>query len=336
MVAMVGAPLHAGSLGDAFLALYGIAVYAFIASGLGILGTDVMETEQRMRVKLATVYLYMLLAAMYAKIFFTVSVWGRLAQLILSSLFTFALWQKVRDLCPYLLDPTDRPPRTIGLADGMIAALAFFVVQGLAMLVVPEGIASRPSAQITIAYIFAGLSVASGVLFVFWQQGIPSLWRSFGLIAVDRRGEYTAARQALTEGAIWGGIAALGAVLYFQILGLFPEWQVWKQEAELHSFLAPGSQPFWIWILLVCAAPVFEEFLFRGLVFQGLRRSTRPILAIVGSAALFALVHPPIAVIPVFGLGVATAISFNRSGLLLAPIVVHAIYNGSVLMLNRL
>jgi membrane protease YdiL (CAAX protease family) len=59
-------------------------------------------------------------------------------------------------------------------------------------------------------------------------------------------------------------------------------------------------------------------------------------LAILGSAAVFALVHPPISVIPVFGLGIAAAISFQKSGFLLAPIFTHAVYNTVVIFLNKL
>jgi hypothetical protein len=88
-------------------------------------------------------------------------------------------------------------------------------------------------------------------------------------------------------------------------------------------------------VLSVLAAPLFEEFIFRGLLFQGLRRSTGPILGILGSAALFALVHPPIAVVPVFGLGIAAAISFQRSRLIWAAIMAHAVYNGCVMFLGK-
>jgi len=48
------------------------------------------------------------------------------------------------------------------------------------------------------------------------------------------------------------------------------------------------------------------------------------------------LVHPPVAIIPVFGLGIAAAVSFQQTGLLLAPIVAHCVYNASVLALNKL
>jgi membrane protease YdiL (CAAX protease family) len=55
----------------------------------------------------------------------------------------------------------------------------------------------------------------------------------------------------------------------------------------------------------------------------------------LASAALFALVHPPFAVIPVFGLGIAAAVAFQRTGFLLAPIIAHATYNACVLFLNQ-
>jgi membrane protease YdiL (CAAX protease family) len=70
------------------------------------------------------------------------------------------------------------------------------------------------------------------------------------------------------------------------------------------------------------------------LIFKGLQRSTGPTLAALGSAALFALIHPPISVIPVFGLGIAAALSFRRSGFLLAPIITHAVYNTCVIFLK--
>jgi len=330
-----GAHLHASSIGDAWVALYGIALYAFIAAGLGILATDVQETERSGRIKVSMMYLYLILAAMYANMFYASSVWTRFAQIVLSTLLAFALWQKVKDACPYLLDPTERPLRAISLADGMIAALAFFVVQGVGILVMPYVSSASPTAQITMAYTIAGVSVATVVLLTFWRQGVADLWESMGLVHRHDEGSRAPVREAVTQGVIWGGVAAFGAVVYMHALSLFPEWQVWKRDAELHSFLAPASQPILLCILFVVAAPIFEEFLFRGLVFQGLRRSAGLVLGVVGSAALFALVHPPIAVVPVFGLGIAAAISFNKSKYLLAPIVAHAVYNASVLLLNR-
>jgi membrane protease YdiL (CAAX protease family) len=327
--------LHVTSWGYVFLAFYGVALYAFIASGIGILATNVLETERRAQMRVSMGYLYLVLAAMYANIFYSVSMWSSLGQLVLSTLLAFALWQKVRDIAPYLLDPTQWPPRAISLADGMIAALAFFVAQSLAMILLQRTSLMSLTAQATVAYIIAGLVVGGAVFGIFWMQGVPDLWTETGVVRVAGDGKLWSVARGLMQGAAWGGAAALGAFVYLHALGWFPQWQVWKQDAELSSFITRAGQPLWICVLLIVAAPVLEEFLFRGLVFQGLRRTAGPVLAVLGSAALFALVHPPIAVIPVFGLGIAAAISFNRSKFLLAPILTHAVYNGCVLFFNR-
>ncbi|MFL4979605.1 MAG: CPBP family intramembrane glutamic endopeptidase, partial [Xanthobacteraceae bacterium] len=63
----------------------------------------------------------------------------------------------------------------------------------------------------------------------------------------------------------------------------------------------------------------------------GLRRSFGPRVATLASAAIFAIVHPPISVIPVFIMGVGAALVYQRAGMLLAPIVLHAVYNATVL-----
>jgi hypothetical protein len=53
--------------------------------------------------------------------------------------------------------------------------------------------------------------------------------------------------------------------------------------------------------------------------------------AAVASAAVFAIVHPPMSMIPVFVLGLCAALAYERSRLLIAPMVVHAIYNAAVI-----
>jgi membrane protease YdiL (CAAX protease family) len=277
----------------------------------------------------------MMLAAMYANIIYSPSLWAKLAQLVLSTLLAFALWQKVKDATPYLLDPVARPPRTLSLADGLIAALAFFVVQGLIFLLIHAISDASLSEQVSLAYIFAGLIVAGLALYILWRQDIPDLWSKIGLSRTNEEEISKPFWTGILRAVALGGLAGIGAMLYVRALNLFPQGQIWKQDAELSSFLSRADRSIWICILAIVAAPLFEEFLFRGLIFQGLRRTTGPALAILASAALFALVHPPISVIPVFGLGIAAAISFRKSGFLLAPVLTHAVYNAIVIFLNK-
>ena len=49
------------------------------------------------------------------------------------------------------------------------------------------------------------------------------------------------------------------------------------------------------------------------------------------SAAIFAVVHPPLSMLPVFVLGCCAAWTYERSKTLLAPMLVHAVYNAAVL-----
>jgi ABC-2 type transport system permease protein len=328
--------LSAGSWGELFLAFYGIGLYGFIASGIGILGANVLETEPRLRFRSDMIYLYMILAAMYANTIYSTSVWVKLAQLVLSTLLAFALWQKVSDAAPYLLDPIAQPSRNLSLADGLIAALAFFVLQGLIFLLIQSVSDDSLPAQITVAYVLAGLIVAGATLIIFWRKEVPDLWRKIGFVRSREEASSQPLGSSIARAVALGALAGAGAILYTHALNFFPQGQIWKQDAELSSFLSRADRPIWLCVLAIVAAPLFEEFLFRGLIFRGLRRTTGAALAILGSAAVFALVHPPISVIPVFGLGIAAAISFQKSGFLLAPIFTHAVYNTVVIFLNKL
>ncbi|MGA3088988.1 MAG: type II CAAX endopeptidase family protein [Terriglobales bacterium] len=328
--------LHGRAWTDVLVALYGIGLYAFIGSGIGILGTNLQETVRPARFRTDMIYLYMVLAAVYANAIYSPSAWAKIAQIVLSTLLAVALWQKVKDFTPYVLDPVERPPRQIGLADGMIAALAFFAMQGLIFLFLRAVSRASFASQITIAYVLAGIVIGGAAMVILSMQGITDIWGAVGLVAGRAEPLFSRVRRSILVGTICGLGASIGAFAYLRALDLSPQWQLWKQDAALSSFFTRADKPGWLILLTIIAAPVFEEFIFRGLVFGGLRRTTGPAVAVLGSAALFALVHPPIAIIPVFGLGVAAAISFERTGFLLAPIIAHCVYNTSVMFLNKL
>jgi membrane protease YdiL (CAAX protease family) len=112
---------------------------------------------------------------------------------------------------------------------------------------------------------------------------------------------------------------------YLLVLRTTPWWPGQAQaNAGVHI------QTYWLLLLTVLLAPLCEEFIFRGLVFGGLRRSVGLPLSMVMSAGLFAIVHPPMSMLPVFGLGLLTAYAYQRGKGLLAPMLVHAIYNAAV------
>ncbi len=86
------------------------------------------------------------------------------------------------------------------------------------------------------------------------------------------------------------------------------------------------------------AAPISEEFLFRGVLFSILlARGWRPMLTVFVCAALFALTHAQyqlLGLLIVFISGVLFGLLRLRSGGLLAPILCHALLNASITLMD--
>ena len=79
---------------------------------------------------------------------------------------------------------------------------------------------------------------------------------------------------------------------------------------------------------VVLLAPVFEEFFFRGFLFQQFRRSLGAPNGIMLSALVFAAVHLSMeSFIPLFGLGMILAGVYHYTRSLWASIITHALWN---------
>ncbi|HEX5010499.1 MAG TPA: type II CAAX endopeptidase family protein, partial [Planctomycetota bacterium] len=300
----------------AALVMLGVPIYATIGTCLGVLGWDPLALDQRRRVKPGWAWLYMLLASLFSYALFAKTWWESAVLVMLTGALALSLWQRVHDRLPYLLDPSERPPTRVSLSDGMIAALLFFVLQALILVSLGalQGDADTIDRALLPAYAVAGVLTfaAMRVAYAVTQaEGVPTYfggrvpaWRAGGLLALA------------------GGLVASGYVLALRNTGLLGDDLQSSIDTLRHSPLTMGS-------LIIVVAPVFEEFLFRGLVFSGMRRSQGFLKSALFSAAIFAIVHPPVSVAPVFVLGLLTAAAYERSGALLAPVLVHAAFNGA-------
>jgi hypothetical protein len=337
LLAIAATTIFSGSLDLRLLdygvtAVVGVVIYAFIAAALGVMGSDPLATEPKKRIRPEMAYLYLLLASFFGYALYAPSPWGRLVQMVLSTLAAMALWQKVRDRLPYLLDPTDAPPPRISLSDGLIAALAFFVLQGLLFMILHH--AELPlGAALMWAFSLAGILTALFAFYIFWRSKVPNLFVSVGLRR-DPNCPSAAGMNAVPLGLLAGLAAAGFGILYLWSIEFIPPLRELK--AETLKAAQSTAELGWWWLagLTVVAAPFCEEFIFRGLIHRGLRRSFGVWPAVLASAAIFAVVHQPLSVIPVFGLGMATAICFERSGLLVAPIIAHMVYNAIILSVS--
>lgn len=85
--------------------------------------------------------------------------------------------------------------------------------------------------------------------------------------------------------------------------------------------------------VVAVGAPLAEEFFYRGMVLQAIRRRASDVVAVVGSAALFAVIHvQPILFPGTFVLGVVAAVATLRTRRLGLAFAMHVGFNGATLL----
>jgi membrane protease YdiL (CAAX protease family) len=223
---------------------------------------------------------------------------------------------------PWLLDPTDEDRSHIGSYDGAAAVLVFFALNAgiLGILLAANRSPDAPLLQTFVAYAIAGAITVLLFLLTLVRRGVP-LAAALGL----RPAPGTQPRRAVLVGAAVGLLTG-GLGLAYACVVRSTGW------IDLPPPLAGNRVA--ILPLAVIAAPLVEEVLFRGLLFQGLLRSLKLPVAVLWSAGVFAAVHPMVSWPPVFVLGAAAAIVFHRTRYLPAAIAVHAVYNLVVIALQ--
>lgn len=88
-----------------------------------------------------------------------------------------------------------------------------------------------------------------------------------------------------------------------------------------------------LWVLAAVLTPLWEEVLFRGLIFQALAHRMPWVLAALLAAAIFAAIHiAPPALAYVFVLGLSACLLLRFHGNLWAPIILHMVNNSIVVL----
>jgi ABC-2 type transport system permease protein len=304
-------------LGAMLTAFLGIPIYAFIAVALGVFGSNPLEQQQNHKVKPSYVYIYMSLAGLYIYAIVTPNPAQRLIFMVLTLLLAFALWQKARDQLPYLLDPDASPPPRVSTSDGLIAAMLFFVVQAIAAAVIIG------RGRVTGAAVLVAFSIGGAITYAI-MRSVYSKAKTDGVPRIV--GEGMNPTSSIVGGMAGGLAAGAAGLLYMFALAAMGILEEATRDSGSYAKLG-----LWVWPLAVVAAPIFEEFIFRGLIYGGLRRSFGVWPATLASAAVFAIMHPAISIVPVFIMGVCTALLYERTRSLLAPMLAHATYNACVI-----
>ena len=96
--------------------------------------------------------------------------------------------------------------------------------------------------------------------------------------------------------------------------------------------------PFWASFLVVAIfAPIFEEWMCRGMVLRGLLTKMKPVWAIVISALFFAVIHAnPWQALNAFLIGLLMGYVYYKTGSLLLTMLIHFVNNGTAVILSNI
>ncbi len=243
-----------------------------------------------------------------------------------------------KPLLSQLLEPTGRRQPTPGerrgfgaipwsIWDVVLASLLCAVVQ---LIFTPMGyvgfahLATPSPDPASLPFFLAAVSSYSLTLAIVWLLGVlrhRSSWVDLGFRPLDLR-----------------GLVGLLAALSLTVVGANVVLRLVAHVPQSRSPLDIGSGTIdliLIGALVVIAAPLAEETLFRGFILQGLARRMPFWPAAILTSGAFALAHVWWQLfLPVFVLGLAFAWLFWRTGSLWAPIAAHATINATSLVVT--
>ncbi len=98
------------------------------------------------------------------------------------------------------------------------------------------------------------------------------------------------------------------------------------------------TAPLWFRLSLVLlaigSAPIVEELAFRGMLMPIIAKTASPAAAIIISSMFFSIVHGHLpAIAPLFVISVGFSLAYMCTGSIIAPIVMHAMFNGINLLI---
>ncbi|HEV8003041.1 MAG TPA: type II CAAX endopeptidase family protein, partial [Planctomycetaceae bacterium] len=292
---------------------------AEISFGLLALGSTVLN-ETTVQFKRLQWVVPMLICGQCGATIYRGAFWEQLTLLAVLGVLSMAVRQRQLTDLAWLSEPVENPPVRFDVMDALLALLAFLALRDAASGLLNQTVANVPLA-LGGGYIIA--AVALWLITTIWMK------RTGRQIAVPRMSGSKFRPVAL-------GLAATCAVglLWVGVLRHSNDAAMAQTNMKVPTTIGPGTAGNWVFLAtLVLAAPIFEEWLFRGLLYRSLRRSWGLVTSVAISALLFTAIHPMASSVAVLGLGVATALVLERTGRLWPSMLVHIGYNTFIVAL---
>jgi len=201
-----------------------------------------------------------------------------------------------------------------------------FVPALLLLLPIPRPIADVRLQAVSVLVSY--LLVAAGALLVMYLSikrffPLPRLWFKF---------------QLRDDWFLWGLGGYCTALPVVVVVSLINQ-KLWQGQGGSNPLLqlALESQDFValgiFFFTAAIAAPLFEEILFRGFLLPSLTRYIPVWGSILASSLLFAIAHLSLSeVLPLTALGIVLGVVYTRSRNLLAPMLLHSLWNSGTLL----
>ena len=224
---------------------------------------------------------------------------------------------------PFVAPPWGLLGSLVGLLGSVFAlTLASVVVFGIMNLVGIdiEGAFARYAA----VFLFQGMLLLAPLVALAITGSPP---RALGWLALDSRG-------ALESVGLGVGLSALAWLYSLVLKWVSPSaYESMISEQMRQMELLSGPIPLLL-VAALLAAPLCEEVFFRAFFFAGLRSHLNFAIASAISALVFAGVHFMLwSTPPLFLVGLGMALLYERQRSVAAPILAHATFNGTELLL---
>ncbi len=253
-----------------------------------------------------------------------------LSGIVYSYVTAAAMWENFRARLPYLYDQWSEklpPPPTLMHAMVSISILveAGSIAAGIAIAIVGQEAAG---AALAISYGVCAVLVSIGVQRFLASRGVPlSAVINWGKSEAYPGREWQQRVFSLAGmGATAGLILGICGVGYLATLRHIPATAEMIRKSQEIMTNIPSLRIGYA-VMAIAFAPFAEEFLFRGLLYRALDREWGGWRAVVGSAAFFAIYHPPLAWPMVFSVGAVNALLFKKTRSLAPAVALHMIYN---------
>lgn len=234
------------------------------------------------------------------------------------------------------LGPSWRVPWSLGdmakaLGVSVLLAIAiitpaFIVAEGVSGDVAVDADPEALAVVLTGNFIWQIVTIAVVLRFTIFKYGLS--WSALGFRAPRSMAMWFLPLGLLI--ASWAVIAAYAVIL--EVVG-GPSLTDQEQIPEV-AFDSSTTLPI-VALISLLGAPLSEEILFRGFLFQGLRTRWGVAAASVASGVLFGVVHiVPVLIVPFALVGVIFAIGYAYSGSIYVPMAAHFLFNGVSLAIS--